>query len=284
VPDGYSRPTAPTDIYFSEVEKTADPIRITEDDIVSIQYEEPAEDVTADVTRNLAESARVLFSSGDQGKILQHVVDLAVETIAHCQFAGIFILDGEKITTPVQTDPVVIEIDTLQHTTGEGPCLDAIKSRGLFYASDLMSDVRWPKFGSVAKEHGISSALAVTLSGDGTRGALNLYSGITDAFDATERANALLLAILADHALSGAQLRDEEERRVTNLQKSLVSREIIGQAQGILMERERITANEAFGILRKASQYLNLKLQDVAQTLVDTGERPETQSIGTTES
>jgi AmiR/NasT family two-component response regulator len=91
-----------------------------------------------------------------------------------------------------------------------------------------------------------------------------------------DRGKALLLAVMADLALSSAQLHESEEHRNTTLHAALATREIIGQAQGILMERERISADQAFDVLRRASQHLNVKLRDVAQDLVDTGERPDT--------
>ena len=81
---------------------------------------------------------------------------------------------------------------------------------------------------------------------------------------------------MAGMAFSSARTHEDEERRAANLQAALATREMIGQAQGILMERERITPDQAFDILRRASQHLNVKLRDVAQSLVDTGERPDT--------
>ena len=86
----------------------------------------------------------------------------------------------------------------------------------------------------------------------------------------------MLLATMAGMAFTSAQIHEDEERRAANLQAALATREMIGQAQGILMERERITPDQAFDILRRASQHLNVKLRDVAQSLVDTGERPDT--------
>jgi AmiR/NasT family two-component response regulator len=81
---------------------------------------------------------------------------------------------------------------------------------------------------------------------------------------------------MAGFALAIARDHENEERRAENLQAALVTRELIGQAQGILMERERITAVQAFNVLRQASQHLNVKLREVAQDLVENGERPET--------
>lgn len=225
----------------------------------------------------LAETATVLFAAGSLENTLQTTVDLAVATIDGCDFAGLFILAEEGVQTLAHSDSIVIEVDALQHRAGEGPCLDAIAEGATVYADDLLDDTRWPRFGPEASAAGIRSALAIALSADATRGALNLYASFPAAFSVLDRANAHILATLAGFALSGAESRDEEERRIGELRSGLISREVIGQAQGILMERERITADQAFDILRRASQRLNVKLRDVAQNLVDTGERPRTE-------
>ncbi|MHB1487791.1 MAG: GAF and ANTAR domain-containing protein [Acidimicrobiales bacterium] len=240
------------------------------------------QDPTSELAGNFSETIQALFSAGSTSDTLQRVVDLAVETIDGCDFAGIFVLDGDAVTTPVHTDPVVIEIDALQHRAGEGPCLDAIAEGGAFYADDLAGNLadgsRWPRFGPQATSAGIRSILALSLSANGTLGALNLYAWYPQAFGVIDRAKGLMLASLAGLALSYAATHDAEDRRAANLQAALQSREVIGQAQGILMERERITPAQAFDILRRASQHLNIKLRDVAQALVDTGERPRTGS------
>ena len=105
---------------------------------------------------------------------------------------------------------------------------------------------------------------------------MNLYARIPEAFGATDRAKGTILAALAGAAIGAASQRDEVQSQNMNLKNTLVSRELIGQAQGILMERERVSADQAFDILRRASQHLNEKLRDVAQNLVDTGESPDT--------
>jgi ANTAR domain/GAF domain len=217
-----------------------------------------------------------LFSAGSVQETLDQVVGLAVGTIEGCDFAGIFLVQGEAVTTPVCTDPVVMAIDALQHAAGEGPCLDALSSTSSFYAEDLSDDLRWPVFGPEAVAQGMRSLLALPLVLNGAPGALNLYARYPNAFGALDRGRGLLLASLAGLAFTAAQSHEEEERKAIQLQAALATREMIGQAQGILMERERISPDQAFDILRQASQHLNLKLRSVAQALVDTGERPDT--------
>lgn len=231
---------------------------------------------TAALIVDFSRTARVVFSATSGEDTLAHVARLAVATIEGCDYAGIFLVDGDSVTTPAHTDPIVAEVDILQHRTGEGPCLDAITQGVTIYAEDLGDDDRWSHFGPEAAKRGMRSLLAVPLLSDGTLGALNLYARYPRAFGAIDRARGLLLAALAALAFTAAKTHEGEERRAANLHTALTSRELIGQAQGILMERERVTADEAFDILRRASQHLNRKLREVAQALVDTGEQPDT--------
>ena len=231
---------------------------------------------TTELILNFTQTAHGLFLAGGVELTLQAVVDLAVATIEGCDCAGLFVLKAGRVTTPVHTDTVVAELDALQINGHEGPCLDSIAQGTAFYAEDLAGDHRWPNFGPAAAAIGVRSLLALCLSGDGTVGALNLYARYPLAFGAVDRARGLVLAGLAGLALSVAEAHEEEARRAENLRQALVTRELIGQAQGILMERERITAEQAFDILRRASQHLNTKLREVAQQLVETGERPQT--------
>jgi hypothetical protein len=234
----------------------------------------------AELSDSFSDTVRTLFSAGSVTETLTLVLQLAVATINGCDFAGLFLLENDVVTTPIHTDPFVDRVDGLQHLSGEGPCLDAIAQRSMFYAEDLAGDARWPIFGPQAAEAGMGSLLALPLATNGTLGALNLYARAPSAFDVVDRAKAAILASLASIALVAAHTQEDRNRRDDNVQAALDSREVIGQAQGILMERERITADEAFDILRRASQHLNLKLREVAKNLVETGERPDTGRTG----
>jgi GAF domain-containing protein len=233
-------------------------------------------DPYSELTSSFTETSRILFSAGGVTNTLAQVVSLAVETIEGCDFAGLFVMKGNVVTAPMSTDPMVGVIDALQNQSGQGPCLDAIRDAAMVYADDLETDDRWPTFGPEAAGQGVRSALALPLLNDGAIGAINLYARFPAAFGVVDRAKGVILASLASVALSAAHTFEDEERRIGNLHSALSSREIIGQAQGILMERERIAADQAFDVLRRASQYLNIKLREVAQALVDTGEKPDT--------
>jgi len=244
--------------------------------MVTAEHPGIAEDPTSELTASFSETARALFAAGTAVDTLQAVVDLAAQTIDGCDFASIFVVKGDEVTTPAGTDPIVAEVDVAQHQAGEGPGLDAITQGGTIYAEDLADDRRWMAFGPNAAAAGVRSALAIRLLSDnGSRGAaLCLYARYPRAFGVLDRAKGVILAAMAGLALTAAEAHDDEVRDA--LHDAMTTREMIGQAQGILMEREQITADQAFDILRRASQHLNTRLRDVAQALVDTGESPQT--------
>jgi hypothetical protein len=264
------RPLPPTGLLVLSDEMT------TDGEDVPLTSAPPPTTLDTALIDDFSDTARALFAADSVEATLMQVADLAVATIEGCDFAGIFTVDDGQVVTPVHTDPVVVQADALQHGSGEGPCLDAIQYALPFYANDLANDSQWPVFGPLAATIGMRSLLALPLLDEGTLGALNLYARYPDAFGVIDRARGVLLASLAALAFSSAVHHEDEARRADDLQAALATREMIGQAQGILMERERITSDEAFDILRRASQHLNLKLREVAQGLVDTGERPDT--------
>jgi len=232
-------------------------------------------DSIEEVEQHFSDVARTLFAPGSVTGSMQLTVDLAVSAIDGCDAAGMFVVRDGQVITAASSDPIVVELDELQFTSNEGPCLDAVAEGGSTYAADLADDPRWPQFGPAAAHAGIRSALAFRLS-DRPISALNLYARMPAAFGATDRAKGVIFATLAGIALDAAGERADDEIRVANLHEALRTRELIGQAQGILIERERITGEQAFDVLRRASQHLNIKVREVAQNLVETGETPPT--------
>ncbi len=241
--------------------------------------EAPDGDPVTVLTADVAESARILFAAGGLAETIARVVEMAVETIEGCDVAGLLLVEGDALATPVHTDRAVADLDELQRLSGQGPCLDAVAERRIVYVDDL-ADLAdggpWALFARQATGEGLRSALALPLTTNGSLGSLNLYGRCPAAFGVIDRAKAVLLSTLAGLALTSAHAHEDEVNLNAHLHDALTTREVIGQAQGILMERERITADHAFDVLRRASQHLNRKLRDVAQDLVDTGVRPET--------
>lgn len=236
----------------------------------------PDGDQLLPVEQHFSEIAQNLFASGTVEATLQQIVSLAEEAIDGCLAAGVLVIDDDGSASSVAgSSPLAETVERFQVDVDEGPCVDAARSGVTFYAEDLTDDPRWPSFGPAALEHGVRSVLAYSMSAR-RLGALNLYSDLPAAFGAIDRAKGQLFATLARLALDSAESQAAAEFQTAALVQGMGTREIIGQAQGILMERERITAEQAFDVLRRASQHLNVKLREVATRLVETGESPET--------
>jgi transcriptional regulator with GAF, ATPase, and Fis domain len=213
--------------------------------------------------------ARTLLAARDVQETLDTIVRLAVRTIDGCDLAGITLIEGRSVRTAAGTGNLPALVDAIQYETGEGPCLDAIREHEVFGSGDLDRDARWPRFASRAHaETGVTSMLGFRLFvEEETMGALNLYSMEPDAFDDEALAIGSVFAAHAGVALSSA-------REEANLKAALASRDLIGQAKGILMSRGHVSAERAFEELRVASQHLNRKLRDVASDVASTGEMP----------
>jgi len=160
----------------------------------------------SDLAATFAAIARSLYSAHTVEETLRRIVAFSVDTIDGCSGAGISFVRGDQVVTPVWTEPLVLEVDEMQYTTGEGPCLDAIAHGASVYADDLLTDSRWPTFGPMAAERGMRSLLSFCLHGESTIGALNLYAGLPRAFGVTDRATGLIFATHAGVALAAATI------------------------------------------------------------------------------
>ena len=214
----------------------------------------------------LAGLARSLAAEADLAGVRSRVLEAALAHIEGAEYAGITALSRREASTPAATDELVLVIDKLQYATGEGPCLSAAADHeAVVLVDDLTADGRWPVFSDGAVSHGIRSMLSLHLyTACDTIGALNVYAREPHAFTADSVHTGVLLAAHSAAAIVAAAT-------TTNLRRALDSRDVIGQAKGILMERFKITSADAFDMLIAASQDSNRKLRDVAAELSDTG-------------
>ena len=222
-----------------------------------------------DTALAFAHVARNLLEQGSVQSTLEEIADLAVAEVKGCEFAGISVVQKDgSIMTPAATDPLVGRADQLQHSTRQGPCLEAIRARDVYIIGDMSQETRWPDFAGKALQLGMNSMLSHQLY---TRrevlGGLNLYSTEPNAFDAESTQIGQVLAAHAAVALASAQ-------NEAHLHDAIRTRERIGEATGILMERHKLSREQAFSLLSKASQNLNTKLRDLAEEVVHTGTIP----------
>ncbi len=227
-----------------------------------------------DLAAVFADMARHLQEKGGPGNVLDRVTRAAVDTVKGCDHAAISVVRRHGgISTTAATDDVSNAVDAIQYEVGQGPCLDVINGHEVLLIDDLAVDERWPSFGRrAAVGTRVRSMLSFRLFvEDDTIGALNLYSRRMKAFDEHARA---VGAILATHAALGIRAAQDKER-AEQLDQALQSNRQIGIAIGVLMAGGAMTQEEAFSVLRRASQHLNRKLRDVAAEVVDTGLVPE---------
>jgi GAF domain-containing protein len=218
----------------------------------------------------LASIARDLLNEPDVEHTVQRVVDLAAEHLGGVIYASVSLVrQRRRVETPASSDDRALQADQLQYEVGEGPCLDAIWEQETFQIDDMTTEERYPTYSRrVAEQTGIRSSLSFQLFTDeDSLGALNLYSPQPRAFDEAARAEGFVFAAQAAVALRSAQHEEQ-------LRAGMATRNLIGQAQGILMERFKVTPNQAFAILARISQETNSRLRDVARYLVDTREFP----------
>lgn len=213
----------------------------------------------------LAEAARRLAEQRTVDATVDLVVEFALTVVPGADFASVSLARTGSLRTVAATDEVAVSADAAQYDSGEGPCLLAVAGDRALRVDDLVGDTRWPRFAARAAELGVRSVLTCRLSGrDCARSTLNLYARAPGAFDGCGQAAAELYAAHAAIAL-GTALREED------LRTAVTSREAIGRATGILMQRHHITSEQAFRLLSSASQKLNIKVRRLAEIIADTG-------------
>ncbi|MDG4816905.1 ANTAR domain-containing protein [Micromonospora carbonacea] len=215
----------------------------------------------------LAEAARVLQDEPGLDATLDGIVRCAVGTVPGAWHAAITEVEGRhRVVTSAATGNLVRRVDQAQYDTGQGPCLTALFEHRTVRMPDVAAETRWPEFVRRIDGLGVRSMLSFQLYlARDSLGALNLYAREPGAFtDESERVG-VLFAAHAAVAMGNA-------RKLAQLSQALDVRDLIGQAKGILMERHRLTGEQAFALLVRASQRLNVKLLDVARDLIETGE------------
>ncbi|NWJ70443.1 GAF and ANTAR domain-containing protein [Pseudonocardia sp. ICBG1122] len=245
--------------------------------VVTEQRGDPAEDALADtgpLAREFATLTGALLASGTVADVLARVVAAVRRVVPGADMVSVTLRDDDGcFHTPVETDPAASTIDEAQYTSGRGPCVEAARADGpaLAFSDDLAAESRWSDFAHAAVGHGFHSVLAVSLIPDAEPprlpGALNVYATDRRAFTSADRDRLMLLATHASLALATCVAVSDAVLQETQLRQAIASRDVIGQAKGILMARRGLTAEEAFDVLRRTSQDLNVKLVELAGTV-----------------
>jgi hypothetical protein len=227
----------------------------------------------AQVAGQLVDLVHAMSEGQADGLQSARVVQFAAQSVPGSEHCAITLMKGRsQPRTVAASGELPIRVDQLQYETGQGPCLQALAQSDIAQAADLLTDQQWPLFAAQAVSvTGIRSMMSFRLYLDeDAYGALNFYSSKPDVFD---EAAVAVGAIFASYA-SLTMLNHLQGDKIMHLNRALESNREIGVAIGILMARTLTTQDEAFTRLRVASQHLHLKLRDIAQEVIHTGDLP----------
>ncbi|WAC57803.1 GAF and ANTAR domain-containing protein [Gordonia sp. SL306] len=222
--------------------------------------------MNSEKTVRMAEIVRELrMESTDTESVLRGISKTAVGSVPGAEYASVTMVTKGQIETPVIVGDLAGKSDAVQRELNEGPCVRSAVDDVTIIIDDMSREQRWPRFAPAASELGIGSMVCLCLYIDGRDfGALNLISTATHAFGPESVSVGELFA--AHCATAFSAVREKEQLRA-----ALSSRDIIGQAKGMIMERYRIDADEAFRLLSRLSQDGNIKLVEVATRIVESG-------------
>ncbi|MFC3300224.1 GAF and ANTAR domain-containing protein [Arthrobacter agilis] len=223
-----------------------------------------------DVASKLSDFARSLQREDSEAAVLDRLVRAAIDLVPGADEASITLVTARRrVASRAPSSELARLVDELQERTGEGPCLSAVYDERTVRVPDLRTEGRWPEFSSRAADAGAGSMLSFQLFVEGDNlGALNLIGCAPNAFTAESEYVGALVASHAAVAFADAQ-------KLHQFEDAIATRDLIGQAKGILMERYGITSGQAFLMLVRVSTDTNTKLLAVADELANTGSLPE---------
>ncbi len=218
-----------------------------------------------ELARRMAELARTVAAPRSVSDVLSDVSAEAKNLIDAVDAAGILLIGkAGRFDSVGGTSELPRQLDELQMKYGEGPCVEAALDELIVRTDDFRSEHRWPMYSAAAVELGVFSALSFKLyTSSQTAGALNLFALAPNAFDAEAES---VGAVLAAHGAAAIMASRQSEQ----LESALSTRDRIGQAKGIIMERYNIDDVAAFDMLRRLSQDSNNKLIDIAERVIQT--------------
>jgi GAF domain-containing protein len=218
--------------------------------------------------------ARIVLADRPVSEVLTDIVQAAERGIPGADSVSTTLVRGDDPFTAAYSGEMALHADEIQYERGYGPCMESARGGVVLRIDDMRTETRWPDYTAQVLQHGVRSSLSIPLPFQGeVIGALNAYSAKPDAFATPEALGAGLavaetLAVTIANVQAHARLGDE----ATNLRRAMESRAVIEQAKGVLMAQRHVDAEQAFEILREASQRYNRKLRDIAAGIVDSAQ------------
>lgn len=228
----------------------------------------------ADPATVFAALAEIIYQGSDASQMYAAICIAATLAIRGCDHASLLVRENDQYITVGASDRLAQQIDELERRAGDGPCIDAIEEETPQIDPDLTTPSLWPKLASVlVEETPVRGAMGFRLLVNKRKGAaLNLFSDTPNMFDAESAGRAAVLASFASVAINAIAKGED----AASLRRGLLSNREIGKAVGMLMLLHEMTEDEAFELLRRHSQALNIKLAEVARAVIENrGHLPE---------
>lgn len=223
-----------------------------------------------DLDASVAAVSRLAASRLGFKELLTEVATLAVQALPGADGAGLTLLEEGRSNTIVTTADFIRQVEDVQYSLGEGPCISAAEQAQTMLSASLGGDLRWPRFGGRVARLGVHSAVSMPLiTPEGVIGAVNVYAHAKHAFNSHAAQIAELFAVPAAVAVQNAQVIDQTRRTVARLEHEMQTHGPVERAVGIIMSRAGITSEEALDRLRRLSQTEHRKLTAVARSIVD---------------
>ena len=211
--------------------------------------------------------AEIIYQGSDATEMYAAICVAATLAVRGCDHASLLVRENDRYITVGASDRIAHKIDEMERRAGDGPCIDAIEEETPQIDTDLTSPSLWPKLASIlVAETPVRGAMGFRLLVDKHKGAaLNLYSDTPHLFDAESAGRAAVLASFASVAINAVAKGED----AASLRRGLLSNREIGKAVGMLMLLHELTEDQAFDLLRRHSQALNIKLAEVARAVIE---------------
>src|ERR1700730_3082184 len=227
---------------------------------------------TADPGTVFAALAEIIYQGSEANEVYAAICVAATLVVTGCDHASLLVRRDGRYVTVGASDSIAQRIDDMERTAGEGPCVDAIEEETPQIETDLTTPNQWPQLAArMVAETPVRGAMGVRILVDKRKtGALTPFSDKPNVFDTEAAGQAIVLASFASVAINAVAQGED----VATLRRGLLSNREIGKAVGMLMVLNGVDEQDAFNILRRYSQDLNIKLAEVARTFIESRGKP----------
>ena len=227
----------------------------------------PPASVAADPATVFAALAEIIYQGSDAAEVYTAICIAATLVVSGCDHASLLVRRNGNYVTVAASDRIAQRVDDFERSEGDGPCVDAIEEETPQIEPDLTTPCQWPKLAArLVAETPVRGAMGFRLLVNRRKtGALNLFSDKPNSFDNESAGQAVVLAAFASVAINAIAQGED----AATMRRGLASNREIGKAIGMLMMLHGFSEQEAFALLRRHSQHLNIKLADVARQVIE---------------